>query len=42
MACQNRFLAYPEQNGYGPGGGGLGLGNSLISPGIYMIRVCYA
>ena len=33
MACQNRFLAYPEQNGYGPGGGGGG--NSLISPGIW-------
>ena len=34
MACQNRFLAYPEENGYGPGGGGGG-GNSLISPGIW-------
>ena len=29
MACQNTFLAYPEQNGYGLGGG-----NYLISSGI--------
>ena len=34
MACQNRFLAYPEQNGYGPRGGGRGEGNYLISSGI--------
>ena len=28
--------------GWGGGGGGVALGNSLISPGICMIRVCYA